>query len=77
MEFLLHDGDQHVGGDGAPDLCLPGVLAGPDESLDAQVLLDPFEPEAGAEGHFAVGEARRARPTQGRVSNNSTCQRCL
>ena len=43
MKLLLDDGDEHVGGDGAPDLCLHGVLAGAQESLDTQVLLDPFE----------------------------------
>ena len=44
---LLDDGDQHVGGDCDPDLRLHGVLAGAEEGLDAQVLLDPLE-ERGA-----------------------------
>ena len=43
MKLLFDDGDQHVGGHGAPDLRLYRVLAGAQESLDAQVLLDPFE----------------------------------
>ncbi len=43
MKLLLDDGDQHVGGYGTPDLRLHGVLAGAQESLDAQVLLDPLE----------------------------------
>ena len=40
---LLDGGDQHVGGDCDPDLRLHCVLAGAEERLDAQVLLDPFE----------------------------------
>src|SRR5205809_1364415 len=43
MKLLLDDGDQHVCGYGAPNLRLHGVLAGAEESLDAQVLLDPSE----------------------------------
>ena len=43
MKLLLDDSDQHVGGHGAPDLRLHRVLAGAQETLDAQVLLDPFE----------------------------------
>ena len=45
MEFCFDDGDQHAGGDSAPDLRLDGVLAGAQKALDAQVLLDPFEEE--------------------------------
>jgi hypothetical protein len=40
---LFDDGDQHVGRHGDPDLRLHRVLAGAEEGLDAQVLLDPFE----------------------------------
>jgi hypothetical protein len=43
MKLLLDDGDEHVRGHGAPDLRLHRVLARAQESLDAQVLLDPFE----------------------------------
>ena len=43
MKLLLDDGDQQVGGHGAPDLRLHCVLAGAQETLDAQVLLDPLE----------------------------------
>ena len=43
MKLLFNDGDQHIGSDGAPDLRLHGVLAVADETLDAQVLLDPLE----------------------------------
>jgi len=35
LKLLLDDGDQHVGGHGAPDLRLHGVLAGAEEFLDA------------------------------------------
>ena len=43
MKLLLDDGDGHVGGDGTPDLSLDRVLAGAEEALDAQMLLDPLE----------------------------------
>ena len=41
--MLFQDGNQDVDGDGYPHLRLYGVLAGPKERLDPQVLLDPFE----------------------------------
>ena len=43
MKLLLNDGDEHVGGHGAPDLRLHSVLARAQKTLDAQVLLDPLE----------------------------------
>ena len=43
--MLSDDGDEHVSGNGDPDLGLNGVLARAIESLDAQVLLYPFEEE--------------------------------
>ena len=43
MKLLLDSCDQHVGGHGAPDLRLDRVLAGAQEALDPQVLLDPLE----------------------------------
>ena len=43
MKLLLDDGNEHVGRHGAPDLRLDCVLAGAQKTLDAQVLLDPFE----------------------------------
>ena len=43
MKLFFDDGNQHVGGYGAPDLRLHRVLAGSQKTLDAQVLLDPFE----------------------------------
>ena len=43
MKLLLDDGDEHIGRDGAPDLCLHRVLARAQKTLDAQVLLDPLE----------------------------------
>ena len=42
MKLLFNDGNQHIRGDGAPDLRLH-VLAVADETLDAQMLLDPLE----------------------------------
>ena len=43
MKLLLDDGNEHVGGHGAPDLRLHGVLARAKKSLDAQVLLELLE----------------------------------
>jgi hypothetical protein len=43
FEIFFDDGDQNISGNGAPDLSLDGVLAGGQEPLDPQVLLDPFE----------------------------------
>ncbi len=43
MELLFNDGDEYIRGHGAPDLRLHCVLAGAQKTLDAQVLLDPFE----------------------------------
>ena len=43
MKLLLDDGDEPIGGYGAPDLRLHRVLAGAQEFLDSHVLLDPFE----------------------------------
>ena len=43
MKLLLDDGDEHVGRHGAPDLRLDRILAGAEEFLDAQMLLDPLE----------------------------------
>ncbi len=43
VEAFFEDGDKEVDRDRDPDLGLDGVLGGAEESLDAQVLLDPFE----------------------------------
>ena len=43
MQFFLDDCDQYIGRYSDPDLGLDRVLAGAEERLDAQVLLDPFE----------------------------------
>lgn len=43
MKLLFNNGGQHVSRDGAPDLRLYCVLAVADETLDAQMLLDPLE----------------------------------
>ena len=62
MKLLLDDGDEHVGGDGAPDLCLHGVLAGAQESLDTQVLLDPFEEQLDLPATFVERGNRQGGP---------------
>ena len=43
MKLFFDNGDQHVSGDGTPDLRFHGILAVADETLDAQMLLDPLE----------------------------------
>ncbi len=43
MKLLFNNGNQHVSGDGAPDLRLYCILAVADKSLDTQMLLDPLE----------------------------------
>ncbi len=43
MKIFLNNSDEHVGGQGEPDLRLDRVLAVANKLLDAQVLLDPFE----------------------------------
>ncbi len=43
MKIFFNDGNQHVCGHGVPDLRLHRVLARSQETLDTQVLLDPFE----------------------------------
>jgi hypothetical protein len=41
--LLFNNGDQHVSGYGAQDLRLHYILAVAKETINAQVLLDPFE----------------------------------
>ncbi len=63
MKFLLNNGNQHVGGNGAPDLRLDGVLAVAQKLLDAQVLLDPFEEQLDLPAAFVQscnGQGRQA-----------------
>ena len=43
MKLLFTNGDQYISGHGAPDLRLDCVLARTQKTLDAQMLLDPFE----------------------------------
>ena len=43
VQALFDDGDEHVDGDRDPDLGFDGIFRGAEKSLDAQVLLDPFE----------------------------------
>ena len=64
MQLLFDNGDEHVGGHGAPDLGLHRVLAGTQETLDAQVLLDPFEEQFHLPTMFVPcgdGQRRQAR----------------
>ena len=43
LQSFSDDGDEDVDRDGDPNLGLDRVLAGAEEGLDAEVLLDPFE----------------------------------
>ena len=43
MKLLFDNGDQHISGDGTPDLRFDRVLAVTDEAFDTQMLLDPLE----------------------------------
>ena len=65
MKFFLNNGDEHVGGDGAPDLRLDRVLAVAKKLLDAQVLLDPFEEQLDLPAAFVQSSNGQGR--QGRV----------
>lgn len=40
MKLFLDDRDWHLGGHGAPDMCLARVIAHAEEFLDAQVMFD-------------------------------------
>ena len=65
MKLFLNNGDEHVGGHGAPDLRLDRVLAVAQKLLDAQVLLDPFEEQLDLPAAFVQSGNGQGR--QGRV----------
>ena len=65
MKFFLNNGDEHVGGNGSPNLRLDRVIAVAQELLDAQVLLDPFEEQLDLPAVCVQGENCQGR--QGRV----------
>ncbi len=71
------DGDQHVGRHGDPYLRLHCVLAGAEEGLDAQVLLDPLEEQlapalAGAGAASAAGMADQWSAAPARCCGSET-----
>lgn len=43
MQFLIDDGDEHIDGDGNPDLKLDRILRGTEEGLDTKMVFDPFD----------------------------------
>ena len=47
LKLLFDNSDKYVSGESAPDLSLHCILAVADETLDAQVLLDPLEEQLG------------------------------
>ena len=65
MEFFLNNGDEHVGGHGAPYLRLDRVLAVAQKLLDAQVLFDPFEEQFHLPAAFV--QSGNGQGWQGRV----------
>ena len=65
VEALLDDGDEDVDRDGDPDLGFHGVLRGPEEPLDAQMLLDPLEEQLDLPAALVEGTDRGGR--QGEV----------
>lgn len=63
MKFFLNNGNEHVGGHGAPDLRLDCVLAVAQKLLDTKVLLDPFEEQLDLPAAFVQssdGQGRQA-----------------
>jgi len=65
LKFFLNNGDEHVGGHGAPDLRLDRVLAVAQKLLDAQVLFDPFKEQFHLPAAFVQRSNGQGR--QGRV----------
>ena len=65
MKLLFDNGNQHVSGDGAPDLRFDRVLAVADEAFDTQMLLDPLEEQLDLPAVFVQRGNRQCR--QGRV----------
>ncbi len=60
---LLGDGDDDVGADSDPDLCLDGVLGATEEDLDSQVLLDPPEEELDLPARLVeLGDGKSGKP---------------
>ena len=43
MQLLFDNPDQHVGGNGTPDLRLHGVFAVTQKTFDSKMLLDPLD----------------------------------
>ena len=77
MKLLFDNGNQNMRGYGAPDLRLHGVFAVAEKTLDAQVLLDPFEEQLdlpatlvqgrnGQSGQTGYGSRLRTNGTQTR-----------
>jgi hypothetical protein len=63
LKFFFNNGDEHVGGHGAPNLRLDCVLAVAKKLLDAQVLLNPFEKQFNLPAAFVQrsdGQGRQA-----------------
>lgn len=66
VETFFDDGDEHVDGDGDPDLGFDGILGIAEEAFDAEVLFDPPEeqfdlPAALVERNVAQGNTDRHR----------------
>ncbi len=64
MKLIFDNGDQHVSGDGAPDLRFDCVLAVVDEAFDMQMLLDPLEEQLDLPAAFVQCGDRQCRQSR-------------
>jgi hypothetical protein len=65
LELLFNNCDQHIGGDGTPDLRLHRILAVADKAFDTEMLLDPFEEQLDLPATFV--ECRDGQRRQGSI----------
>jgi len=62
--LFFDDGHKDIHGDGNPDLGFHGILRGPIKSLDAEMLLDPFEEQLDfppASEELGYGQSRQGK----------------
>ena len=61
MKLFFDNSDQYISGDSAPDLCFDSVSAIANETLDAQMLLDPLEEQFDLPSAFVQRRNRQCR----------------
>jgi len=69
---MKYDGDQHIGGDGAPYLGLHGVFGGGKKPFDPEVLFDPLEEQFDLPAALVEGGDRQGRQS-GVVGEEEQC----